>query len=76
MADYDQVYDSWQDEVSGLKSKWLLVSFSPSSATVPSTFMFTLIRRINNRLDAPCGHKLLKFFADSGIIVATGSACG
>ena len=43
---------------------------------MPSTFMFTLIRKVTNRLDAPCGHKLLKFFADSGIIVATGSACG
>ena len=38
--------------------------------------MFTLIRRLNGKLDAPCGYKLLKYFADNGVIVATGSACG
>lgn len=76
IADFDTLQVNWQLALQKMQSQWLLVSFSPESQSVPSTFMFTLIRYIDNRLDAPCGRKLLKYFAEQGIIVATGSACG
>jgi cysteine sulfinate desulfinase/cysteine desulfurase-like protein len=56
--------------------KWLLVNFSPVDKCIPSTVMFTLIRKVNDKLDAPCGFKLVKYFAEHDIIIATGSACG
>lgn len=74
VAEYTDIHTNWEQAVR--ERKWLLISFSPVACTVPSTFMFTLIRRIDGKLDAPCGFKLLKHFADNDIIVATGSACG
>jgi hypothetical protein len=73
VAEYCDIREHWE---SVIDEKWLLISFSSRQCCVPNTFMFTLIRRVGSRLDAPCGTKLLQYFAQNGIIVATGSACG
>jgi hypothetical protein len=60
-----------------LSKKWLLVSFSPLKYSVPNTFMFSFIRKLDqDQLDAPCGKKLTEYFAKHNIIVSNGSACG
>lgn len=55
-ADYCDLRDRWQESVD---RDWLLVSFSPTQYCLPATLMFTLIRKVDGRLDAPCGTKLL-----------------
>ncbi len=74
-AEYKDIVNDWPQLLKN-NGEWLLISFSPVSSSLPNTFMFTLVRKEKNKLDAPCGNKLLKFFADQGIVVATGSACG
>ncbi len=70
---FPDIHNDWERAIT---AEWLVVSFSPVQSCVPNTFMFTLIRKIDGRLDAPCGTKLLNHMASRGIIVATGSACG
>jgi hypothetical protein len=47
-----------------ITKKWLLIIFSPSRYSVPNTFMFSFIRKIDgDKLDAPCGKKMTEYFA-------------
>ena len=73
VACFEDIANDWEGQVS---ADWLLISFSSVKHCIPNTFMFTLIRKVSGRLDAPCGTKLLRHMASRGIIVATGSACG
>ncbi len=56
---------------------WHLISFSSPGNTIPTTKMFTLIRYMSNKkqLDAPCGSKLVSWFASNNVLISTGSAC-
>jgi cysteine sulfinate desulfinase/cysteine desulfurase-like protein len=63
-------------QVKKSRNLWHLVVFSHPGSALPTTFMFALIRNLGDRLDAPCGKKLVDYLSSKGFIVSTGSACG